>query len=178
MVHQYRKAVTADRLRELLSYDPNDGLLRWRLRRKGQHRLPGETAGYIGADGYWKVRVDTVCYQAHRLIWLYMTGKWPKQDIDHENLDKADNRWINLREADHTGNMANVNARKTSVSASPLKGVYKDRRRDHWFSQIRVAGRVKRLGTFGSAIEAHRAWCEAARRVHGDFARTTPKASL
>lgn len=167
----YRTKVTAERVREVLLYAPETGFLGWRNRRAGQPP-PGRHAGYIGADGYWKVRLDGLTYQAHRLIWLYMTGEWPSEEVDHINLNKADNRWGNLREASHRDNMINVRARKPSGSPSHLKGAYKSHRQDTWFSQIRINGRARRLGTFNTAEEAHAAYCEAAQRHHGVFARS------
>jgi HNH endonuclease len=46
-------------------------------------------------------------YRAGRLAWLYMTGEWPKNQIDHINRDKADNRFCNLRDVTQTENMRN-----------------------------------------------------------------------
>jgi hypothetical protein len=49
-----------------------------------------------------------------------MTGEWPKTQIDHINLDKADNRWCNLREATQSQNFANT--RILASNGSGFKG--------------------------------------------------------
>lgn len=173
MPKKYRDATTAGRVRDLMVYDPDTGYLGWRHRRAGQ-RPPGSHAGYVGKDGYWKIRLDGNTYQAHRLIWLYMMGVWPPNEVDHINLEKSDNRWSNLRAATHAHNMVNVRARKTATSDSQLKGVYRDKRHStvRWFSQIRINKKQVRLGTFATEHEAHAAYCAAAIKCHGAFART------
>lgn len=46
-------------------------------------------------------------YKASRLAWLYMTGEWPKYEMDHINHVKDDNRWVNLRDVTPAENCAN-----------------------------------------------------------------------
>ncbi|CAH0532169.1 Phage HNH homing endonuclease (ACLAME 27) [Ralstonia phage UAM5] len=100
---------------------------------------------------------------AHRLAWLYMTGKWPEQFIDHANMNKGDNRWGNLREANKSQNNANQPARTTSG----LKGAYWSNASMSWQAKINK----RYLGSYGTAEEAHAAYMEAARERFGEFAR-------
>lgn len=46
-------------------------------------------------------------FLAHRLVWLYMTGKWPENQIDHDNGDATDNRWVNLDDVTRSKNGMN-----------------------------------------------------------------------
>lgn len=90
--------LTAERLREVLEYDPAIGVFRWLIKPCGQISI-GDIAGCRHGEGYVQIRVIGRIYLAHRLAWLYMTGEWPISLIDHRNLDRSDNRWSNLREA-------------------------------------------------------------------------------
>jgi hypothetical protein len=154
--------ITAERLRSLLSYNPETGIFTWRVRRG--RILAGTVTGGIGSHGYVEIRVDYRLYLAHRLAWLYMTGEWPKETIDHRDLDRTNNRWRNLREATFGQNNTNRRAR----GAQGLKGVTKNRRA--YVAQIQVAGRNRYLGSFATPEAAHAAYV-AASSAHGEFAR-------
>ncbi|HFN3771038.1 TPA: HNH endonuclease signature motif containing protein, partial [Enterobacter hormaechei] len=89
--------LTAEMVRELLEYDPTTGLLTWKTCRKKVQK--GSVAGSVCGNGrklYVKVRIGRL-YRAHRLIWLLVTGEWPKCHIDHVDNDGTNNRWSNLR---------------------------------------------------------------------------------
>ena len=86
--------LTAERLRELLDYNPLTGQFSWRpLRPRGIQK-----AGTKDARGYWRICVDGVIYQAHRLAWLHVHGHWPIYEIDHRDRDPSNNRIANLRD--------------------------------------------------------------------------------
>ncbi len=88
--------------------------------------------------------------------------------VDHINGDGTDNRRANLRAATHAQNMRNRKKHKNNTSGfkgvSPMRG--------KWRAQIRFEGRKHHLGIFDSPEEAAEAYDEAARRLHGEFART------
>ena len=91
------QALTADCLREMLSYDPETGDFVWLLDR-GPKISAGELAGNTShAAGYRTIRVNYHKYLAHRLAWLYVYGEWPKDEVDHINGETDDNRLCNLR---------------------------------------------------------------------------------
>jgi HNH endonuclease len=97
--------LTAEILRVLLTYDPATGIFRWRVR--AGPRAAGSIAGSKSDDGYWVIGLGGKVYKAQRLAYLYMTVEWPPGQIDHRNIDHADNRWDNLRLADTSRNKAN-----------------------------------------------------------------------
>ena len=124
--------LTAERLRQLLSYDPETGVFRWlprpdlrasalRLRRLGQCGRDGKLPTGSSSTGYWQIMIDNRNYTAHRLAWLHMTGAWPEAEIDHCNGDRTDNRWSNLRPAVRGENCRNK--RKQYNTTSCFKGV-------------------------------------------------------
>src|SRR6266850_3791104 len=97
--------ITAERLHEVLHYEPSTGILRWKITAGGA--VTGKVAGNVTIRGYRLVSIDGQRYMSHRLAWLYMTGSWPKEEIDHRNGMGSDNAWNNLREATHSENMQN-----------------------------------------------------------------------
>lgn len=99
------------------------------------------------------------------LLHRYLMGE-PDEDIDHKNLNTLDNRRENLRKANSTQNGSNSRSRGGS---SKFKGV--SGRRDRWHADIRVNYKTTHLGKFDSEEAAARAYDEAARRLHGEFAR-------
>jgi hypothetical protein len=160
--------ITAERLRELLHYDPETGVFTYRMPRK-RIRVGG-VAGYARSDGYRRITLDRQFDYAHRLAWLYMTGEWPLADVDHKNGDPSDNRWTNLRQATTTQNLAN--SRKPANNTSGYKGACWDAEKRKWLASIKVNGRTKFLGRFNCPAEAHRVYVEAAKKLHGEFARS------
>ena len=98
-----------------------------------------------------------------------MTGAWPAQTLDHIDGDRANNQWANLREASQQENSRNYPRQKQNSSG--YKGVYFNKRDKAWLSYIRAGdGKKKFLGYFKDAEAAHKAYCEAADKYHGEFA--------
>jgi hypothetical protein len=157
--------IDADRLRSLLSYDPDTGEFKWR--ESGQGRRPSLVAGRVSTRGYSQISIDYKKYAAHRLAWLYVHGELPPHDLDHINGCRADNRIANLRVATEAENTRN---RRTPVSnKAGLKGVYRSSP-NRWRAQIKVEGRRIVLGHFDKKEDAHAAYCQAAEKHFGPFA--------
>lgn len=160
--------LTQERLQELLHYDPLTGIFRWLLYRNSNAKI-GDIAGSPHTKGHLRISIDGKQYLSHRLAWFYMTGQWPASMIDHENTDGSDNRWLNLREATHAQNC--MNAQKRSDNSSGFKGVSFSRERGKFVAQINRAGKRTHVGIFDTAEEAAKAYDNAARLHHGEFAR-------
>ncbi len=166
------EAMNLDRLREVLDYNPETGALTWRFRLSPNCKL-GEPAGKIGINGYRKIRIDGTIYTASHLAWFHFHGTPPAGLLDHKNLDKADDRIENLREATASQNCMNQprNARNTTG----FKGVSvynKQYTTAKFRSSIRHNGKRIFLGLFHTAEAANEAYCKAAAELHGEFART------
>lgn len=152
----------AERARELFSYDPETGELRWRVAR-GSRTFPGDLAGTIRPDGYVQVRVDGVFHLGHRLVWLILTGNWPVQFIDHINGSRRDNRRTNLRDVSRKCNQEN-HRRARAGSSTGVMGVNPSRGR--FKARITVGGVESFLGRYATPEEAHQAYLTAKRQLH------------
>lgn len=158
--------LTVDRLKLVLHYDPETGRFS-RLIASGGAQV-GSEPGYYNENGYRIISVDSVKYRAHRLAWLYMTGAWPKEDVDHKNNTPDDNRWENLREATDAQNLQNIGMPKHNTSG--LKGASWQEDKQKWRASICSRGKWRHLGYFSSKEEAHAAYCAAALELNGEFA--------
>lgn len=155
--------LTAQRLREVLYYDPETGIFTWRA--KTGSKSAGSIAGTPHKDGYYtRIQVDRRCYPAHRLAWLYMTGEYPTGEIDHRNTIGTENRFDNLRLADHFVNMQNQRTAHRSNKSTGLLGAYRQGTR--YRARIRHEGRNVSLGMFATPESAHRAYVQAKREMH------------
>lgn len=154
---------------DLLSYDPLSGTVTWKVNRAGGVKA-GDVAGWNnGNRGYRRISIRENRAYAHHVAWLFITGEWPEDEIDHENGNPADNRAENLRPASRTENNRNTRARKHNRVG--LKGVRETPQPGVWSARIRLYGREIYLGRYRSPHEAHQAYCAAALKLHGDFAR-------
>ena len=142
--------ITAKRLKELFSYDPETGLFTRRVYVSPNAQVGYVVAGCITKNGYRTIRVDGKAYYAHRLAWLYAYGKFPKigMDLDHINCNKSDNRLINLRMATRVENSRNRD--KPAHNTSGHRGVSYYKSRNRWVASITINGKHKNLGYFGT----------------------------
>lgn len=153
--------LTAERLRELLHYDPLTGVFTW-LKRRGFKAVVGSVAG-TEERGYIRIYLNGRNYRAHRLAVLYMTGEWPSHQVDHKYGIRHDNRWDELRRATNAENGQNQR-RARSDNKCCLLGVYA--RGDKWRAQIRLGGKKRYLGLYKTPEQAHAAYLEAKARLH------------
>jgi len=76
----------------------------------------------------------------------------------------------NLRLATHSQNTCNKQNKRAGCS-SQYRGVSFDRKRKYWNVQVVLEGKYVFFGRYKSEIEAAKAYDEAARKYHGEFAR-------
>lgn len=153
--------LTQSALKSRFSYDPETGLF---ARLGGGKRKVGANSG-----GYIQICIDWQLYYAHRLAWLYMTGKWPSKEIDHANGNPTDNRFCNLREATQQQN--NANARLRSDNTHGYKGTYYNKENKNWNARIHFNGRNLHLGCFETKEQAYNRYKVEALKLFGEFAR-------
>lgn len=161
-------ALTHSRLTQVVNYDPKTGVFRWlKVARNTGIRVGAVAGGVQKATGYYRIQIDGSCYFAHRLAWLYMTGEWPRETVDHRDRNKLNNAWTNLRAASPSQNTQNIGRRSTNRVG--LKGVTRSRTR--FMACISIDKKQTYLGTFETAEEAHAAYVAAASKHHGEFSR-------
>ena len=89
--------------------------------------------------------------------------------VDHINHNGLDNRKANLRTATHRQNSYNrINFRKNP--SSKYKGVSWKKRTKKWNVQISYDGKSKAIGSFDNESDAAKAYDEAAKKYHKEFA--------
>lgn len=156
-------SVTQDRLKQVLHYDPATGIFTW-LRTMGR-QTAGEVAGTVREDGYIRLQIDGERRYASHWACLYMTGVLPPDEMDHEDRNRANNAWLNLRHATKSQNCAN--RPQTSKSGDLPRGV--TRRGKKFVSQMRSKGVTHYLGIYDTPDEAHAAYAARAIAEFGEF---------
>lgn len=161
---RFSQTPTPERIRELLDYDPETGVLVWRKPGHGIHC--GSPAG-MQKRGYVVLVIDRQTRFAHRLAWAHYYGEQAQAQVDHVDGNGFNNSIANLRLCDSAQNQQN---RVRFTSRTGLKGVTR-LPNGRFQAQIKVNGRQTYLGTFGSAGEAGRAYDAVALQAFGAFAR-------
>lgn len=149
-----------------LAFNPENGSI---IRRDRRMSGGDGYAGTINKRGYRVICIGGVIHRAHRPMWFFVHGEWPKQTIDHINGDKLDNRISNLRLASVAQNMRNRYIQKNNSSG--YKGVSFHRGNGKWIARIGINRRRISLGYFDNPDEAYRAYCNNIAKYHGEFAR-------
>jgi hypothetical protein len=163
-----REPLTAEYVRSILEYHPDTGAFTWRVSRRCV-RI-GSPAGKTCDRGYRYIKISQRTYLAHRLAWLYITDKWPANEIDHIDGDPSNNRFSNLREATRSENNCNTGARKNNSSG--FKGVSFCNRSKKWRANISLNGKNISLGYHQNLDAARAAYEKASNKLHGKFSRT------
>ena len=158
---------------EVLDCDPEIGEFYWKeqvgVQPGGRSDLVGKRAGSNGPKGYRSIQIDGEGYLVHRLIWLYVHGKFPPEQLDHINLNRSDNRIENLRAATHAQNMRNKKAEQNTKYGVGLKGCFWNSRDKRWTAHVNINGKQSHLGNFHTEKDAHAAYCKAAKKHYGEF---------
>jgi hypothetical protein len=162
--------LTAQKVREILHYDPDTGVWTW-LRPPAKNILVGSVAGTISVHGYRIITFQGVKYRSGRLAWLYMTGEWPVEEIDHDNRDKTDDRWCNLLDKSRSNNALNRDLQVNNFSGT--RGIHFDTARGLWQVQVKKDNVSHFGGRYDDYNEAVIARDELASKLHGSFAVLT-----
>jgi hypothetical protein len=144
----------------------------WRFEELSKHKwaarfCPSTNSYYAQRSDYPGGRSGKITISMHREI----AGMKPRdgRECDHRNGDTLDNQEHNLRDGSEGKNAKN--RRKNKNSTSGLKGVSWRNQAQKWIAQIQVDGKRIFLGYFATKEMAYAAYCEAATKHHGSFAK-------
>lgn len=168
------KPIDHQALAAIIRYDPVEGVLYY----KDGVELPAKGGGtrvtgrdepvsvYGNGRGYSTFWFQKRNVKVHRAAFLLYHGFLPPV-IDHVNGDPADNRIVNIRAATMRQNQ--YNKRSSNTSSSQYKGVSWVKTNQRWLAQIQDKGKVTFLGYHVTEQEAHQAYCQRAKEIHGEF---------
>ena len=153
--------LTAQRLRNALSYDRTTGIFRRKISRwPALLRVPlltGVTFTFALIDGF--IRRAALLALCNRQVASFCN--------QYINGDRSDIRCANLREATRSQCRASVRS-KNKLGA---RGVWVSKS-DRYVAQIRFMGKLKYLESFDTVDEAKAAYEKAAKKHFGEFAQT------
>ncbi len=162
--------ITQSRLKELMHYCPGSGKftrLSCPISRVGNKSvINGKPYLVIGIAGYSLL--------AHRLAWLYMSGSFPPDEIDHIDGNGMNNKLSNLRAVSKAENRRNK--RRYSSNTSGYNGIFWCKHAKKWIARIRVCGDRINLGSYGSLLDAVAARIRADKQYgfHKNHGQTRP----
>jgi hypothetical protein len=154
-----------DYLRSILEYNPETGRWTWLITPRHGQIKKGDPAGNI-TGAYRTIMINQRSYLSATLAWLYMTGEWPRFEVDHIDRIKTNDRWNNFRLATRRQQMGNA---FWSNNTSGAKGVYWHRRSGKWCAQIQVNRLVSNLGYYDKIEDAIEARRKASEKNFGEF---------
>lgn len=143
--------LTQEQLKQILHYDPETGVFRWKLVMANNRNKIWGIAGSIN-QGYVRIRLKNKTYECHRLAFLYVTGFWPENDVDHIDGCRSNNKWENLRQATRKQNCENIKLRKNNTSG--YRGVVWHKATGKWSAMVRHNKKAIWLGLYEDVKEA------------------------
>lgn len=157
---KYRRELpTQDRLKQLFDYE--DGFL-LNKKHRGKSKK-GERIGFVNHYGYRVSRIDMEKFYVHRLIWVFHNGTLDGLDVDHIDGNRDNNKIENLRLVTSQKNNQNIKKAKRTNALGVL-GV--SMKFGKYCAQISFNKKVKHLGLFDTAEEAHQVYLEEKRKIH------------
>lgn len=147
------KRPSQEKIKSQLCFDAATGVFTW-LVSPAKAVKAGCIAGTLHPSGHRYISINGKSYPAHRLAWVYVHGRWPRQHLDHVDGNPDNNAIKNLRTLARTKNLQA--ARKArSDSTSGFLGVSFRNDNKKWQARIQRYGKSISLGIFNTPEEAH-----------------------
>jgi hypothetical protein len=144
--------LTQKELKENFYYNYKTGELSW-IHASNKNRLKaGRICKCLDVHGYIQINYNGHIYKGHRLVWLYVYGEMPKDQIDHINHNRADNRIENLRCVNNHIN--HLNRPLQSNNKTGISGVSFSKKTEKYFAYITHNGKKNHLGVYKTLEEA------------------------
>ncbi|MDY6957868.1 MAG: HNH endonuclease [Halobacteriota archaeon] len=138
--------LTHERLRKVFAYDKTKGLFYYKIKTNRSVKI-GQAAGWVNEhNGYRYVSIDGEVFLYARLVWFYVYGHFPENDIDHINRIRHDNRIKNLRKVNRRSNLKN--SKVPITNSSGVKGVGWFKKSKKWRASIMVNQKDHHLGLY------------------------------
>lgn len=166
-VKKVKSELTQAKVKRLFEY--RDGELYWKVNignvKKGSlagsiHMVSGRSHRRVGYKGK--------NYYISRIIFLMFHGYLPEY-VAYIDGNSSNTRIENLREANNS--QVQCFTRKSKNNTSGYKGVTPYKLTGKYIAQISKNRKHYHLGLFDTAEEAYKAYCKAAKKLHGEFAR-------
>jgi hypothetical protein len=141
-------------------------LFTWKKSRGG--KVANSICGRIDTSGHRQITINNRSYLAHRIAIFIKNGSWPKNQIDHINGNKDDNRIINLRECSASQNQQN--SKKRIDNKSGVKGVSWHNGRKNWVCQLQINKKKIHVGEYKKFEDAVSAIKIAREKIHKEYA--------
>jgi hypothetical protein len=143
--------ITQEYLKSILDYNENDGNFYWKKSRGTAQK--GNIAGNVNIiNKYRIIGINKKIYSAHILVWIYFYGQKPNGLIDHINMNKSDNRIVNLREVTAYENRQNT--KNPSNNTSGKKGVVWNKAANRFEVRITIQNKRISLGYYADIKDA------------------------
>ena len=156
--------LTQFELQRIWHYDSTTGIFT-RLVSTARNTKIGDVADCCNSWGYIQFMVLGKRYLSHRLAFLYMTGKFPTNEVDHINRIRTDNRWCNLRDVTKSINEQNKRTLRID-NTSGYSGVDWLKTRGKWRVKIKVSSKIIYLGLFDDVHAAGAHYLKKKRELH------------
>jgi len=164
-VKKVKSKLTQAKVKRLFEY--RDGELYWKVNNV-KAKKGSKVFSLIGSKGYKYLRIDTKSYQYGRIVFLMFHGYLPYV-VSYIDKNKNNTRIENLRAA--TPSQVHCYRGKRKNNTSGYKGVCLYKKTGKYIAKIKKLGKCYHLGTFNTPQEAHKAYCKAVKKLHGEFAR-------
>lgn len=163
---KHTELYSIDSIKDWVTYDPDTGVFHWK-KKPSRRVVVGSVAGSLSRQlGYISMMLHKQSYLAHRMAFVYMTGKLPIGLVDHINGIRSDNRWINLRDATNSINQQNQKQARANCETGAL-GVTKSGR--GFRATVGFNDKNYYSPTFNTIVEASAAYFAMKKLLHKGY---------